>query len=92
MNVVDCIKKREHQNPHERITHIGGKRTDNGNRFYITSDDAIQMIESGMYDFHVIQGGKNVKVITYTMNGKKFLKTEADGYVPDNLLALNECK
>ena len=89
MNMVDCATRIDHQNPHERITHIGG--ISNNGRFKVTSDQAIQMIDSGKYDFYVNRGGKQVKVITDTRNGRKYLKTEADGYEPNNLLALPNC-
>jgi hypothetical protein len=32
-----------------------------------------------------------VNVIVATHNGNKYIKTEADGIHPDNLLALPEC-
>jgi Protein of unknown function (DUF3892) len=36
-------------------------------------------------------GGRTVAVIVAFHSGRKYLKTEADGYSPDNLLALPEC-
>ncbi|MFI5246011.1 MAG: DUF3892 domain-containing protein [Gemmatimonadales bacterium] len=35
--------------------------------------------------------GKSVWVIIATHNGNEYLKTEADGVHPNNLLALPEC-
>jgi len=35
--------------------------------------------------------GRRVRVIVETHNRRKYLKTEADGYAPNNLLALPEC-
>lgn len=89
MNLVTCATKLgNNYNPHERITHIGGQG-DSG-RFKITSDDAIKKIERGEH-FHVNVSNRTVKVIIGERNGRKYLKTESDGYEPNNLLALGDC-
>jgi hypothetical protein len=88
---VLCIKKSDRQNPHERITHIGGQNGD-GSRWSLTQQDAIKGIENGTYEFYVLQGGLQAKVIVATSRyGNKYLKTEADGEQPNNLLSLPEC-
>lgn len=88
---VSCINKRgNHLNPHERISHIGGTNAD-GTRWKLTEDEAINSIESKKYEFYVLVNGREVNVIVATHNGRKYLKTEADGYSPDNLLSLPEC-
>jgi hypothetical protein len=88
---VSCINKRgSHFNPHERISHIGGINSDN-TRWKLSEDEAIKTIEDKKYEFYVSAGGKTVNVIVATHNGRKYLKTEADGYSPDNLLSLPEC-
>ena len=90
-NKVTCAtKKGDNYDPFERISHIGGYNS-NGEFFKIPSDDAIQKIDSRNYEFYVVKDGKNVNVITATRNGKKYLKTESDGYEPNNLLALGDC-
>lgn len=90
MNLVTCATKLgNNYNPYERITHIGG-RSEKGN-FKITSDEAIRMIDSGQYTFHVNVNNMHVKVITAERNGRKYLKTATDGYEPNNLLALGDC-
>lgn len=90
-NRVTCAtKKGDNYDPYERISHIGGYNS-NGEHFRITSEDAIQKINSTKYSFYVVKDGKNVSVIVGTRNGKEYLKTEADGYEPNNLLALGDC-
>jgi hypothetical protein len=74
---VTCINKRgDHYNPHERIENVGGAGWKHG--------------ESESY--YVSVGGRSVKVIVALHNNREYLKTEADGYSPDNLLALPECR
>ena len=89
-NQVLCINKSDRMNPHERITHIGGIN-DNGQRWWITQEEAIQGIESGRWQFHVRVGLRDVKVIVaISQYGNKYLWTEADEYQPNNLLSLPE--
>jgi hypothetical protein len=86
---VTCINKREHQNAHERIQNIGG--VENGVRWKIGETAAITAIEAETYQFYVSVKGKAVDVVVATHNGRKYLKTTADGYAPNNLLSLPEC-
>jgi hypothetical protein len=83
---VKCITKRgNHYDPHERIQAIGG------DGWKKSEDEAIRDIENGTNSFYVSVSGRTVDVIVATHNGRKYLKTTADGYSPDNLLALPEC-
>ncbi len=54
-------------------------------------EQAIREIEQGTNTFFVSVGGRSVRVIVAVHNGRKYLKTEADGSSPNNLLALPEC-
>ncbi|HEY4338452.1 MAG TPA: DUF3892 domain-containing protein, partial [Steroidobacteraceae bacterium] len=83
---VTCINKTNRTSPHERISHIGGAG------WKYTESDAIGYIESRMHTFHVTAGGNTVRVIVATRLGRKYLKTERDGEIPDNLLSLPECR
>jgi hypothetical protein len=89
---VTCITKRgSHYDPHERIQGIGGGTTLLGGWWH-PEDDAIRNIEKGINSYFVSVGGRTVAVIVAIHNGRKYLKTEADGYRPDNLLSLPECR
>jgi len=85
---VTCIHKRgSHFDPHERIAYIG---SDEGN-WKLSEDEAIRAIENYTSSFYTLVNSREAEVIVATHNGRKYLKTTADGYRPDNLLSLPEC-
>ena len=87
---IKCVKKSSRTDPHERIHGVGGMNP-SGTRWYLSLDDAIAGIEAGKWKFWTAGGGKSVWVIIAYHNGHKYLKTEADGVHPNNLLSLPEC-
>ena len=87
---ITCIKKANRSDPHERIHGVGGVNQ-NGARWYLALDEAIAGIEGGKWRFWTAGAGKSVWVIIATHKGHKYLKTEADGIQPDNLLSLPDC-
>jgi len=88
---VKCIVKTNRYDPHDRIESIGGQNAD-GSRWKLSEDEAIKGIENGTWTFYVFQGGKRVDVIvSKSAYGHKYLKTVADGEVPNNLLSLSTC-
>jgi hypothetical protein len=88
---VKCINKSNRYNPHERITAIGGINPD-GQRWKLTQEEAINAIEAGKWKFYVTKNGNSVwVVVAKSAQGNKYLKTEADGEQPNNLLSLPEC-
>ena len=87
---VTCIRKRgDHYDPHERIQGIGG--IENDVRWYRDEDDAIRDVEADSKAYYVVKNNQKVWVEVAAHNGRKYLKTEADGYAPNNLLELPEC-
>jgi hypothetical protein len=87
---ITCIRKTNRIDPHERIEGVGGISPD-GSSWYISHDQAIAAIESGEWKFWTSGGGKSVWVIIAERSGHKYLKTEPDNVLPDNLLHLPVC-
>ncbi len=88
---IRCINKRDRQNPHERITHVGGFEE---KPWKITQQDAIDLIESKECSFWVKPSAAHNSVwvvVAVSRYGHKYLKTEHDGEDQNNLLSLPEC-
>lgn len=87
---ISCINKTNRSDPHDSIHSIGGLNGD-GTRWKLSQKQAISDIETGKHSFYVTASGHTVRVIVATHNGNKYIKTEADGLYPNNLLSLPEC-
>lgn len=87
---IKCINKNDRFDPYDRITHVGGHQ---GKQWKLTLNEAISYIENGEWAFYVSSpNGHKVWVeVAVSRFGNKYLKTEADGDTPNNLLHLPEC-
>lgn len=96
---IKCIKKISHDDPTEKITEIGYIEypTLLGGPWpplqHIPQEKAVDLIQNKQAEFYVDEGGKCAKVIVaLSPNGHLYIKTENDGYLPNNLLSLPDCK
>ena len=88
---VDCVVRREHPSAHHRVQGIGGTSRD-GQAWRLTEDAVIAAIDNERAAFYVEwPQGHRVDVVVAQGLGKRYLKTEADGELPDRLLALPDC-
>ena len=87
---IQCINKTPRFDPWDRIQCVGGINADGG-RWKLTLANAIDGIGRGQWRFWVA-GNPSVWVeIAVSQWGNEYLKTQADGVTPDNLLSLPEC-
>lgn len=89
---VTCIVP-DGEDADQRIDKIGGKvGGPNNGPWSLPIDDAIRGIEDLTWSFWTQVGGRATNVIVAKRaNGRKYLKTEADGFEPNNLLSLPRC-
>lgn len=88
---IRCINKDDRKNPYERIINVGGANP-NGSRWKLSQQQVVRDIEAGEWEFYVGRDNSRVKVIVaVSPYNNKYIKTEADGKEPNNLLSLPEC-
>ncbi len=82
---VKCINKQPRNDTHEGITHLGGAG------WKWTRAEVIRSIEGRTNTFFTRVNGKRADVAVVDGPNGKYVRTHADGYYNDNLLALVEC-
>jgi hypothetical protein len=84
---ITCITKLpSHQDRHRRIQAVGG------NGFKDSEDAAIANVKRDAQSYFVSEQGKSVWVKVSKHEGRDYLKTQTDHFLPDNLLSLPECR
>jgi hypothetical protein len=86
---VSCITKTDKNNPHEKISHVGGIHKDTF--WKVPIDEAIHNIEMGFFIYYVGKNGIEVDLEIATRDGNKYLKTKNDDTEINNLLELKQC-
>lgn len=87
---ITHVRKRNRPSPWERITAVD---CTDGNRSYrLSQERVVDYINSREHEFVVVRDGRPVSVVVATSQfGNSYIKTEADGEQPNNLLSLPEC-
>jgi len=87
---IKCIRRANHWKPRGSISHGGGGAL--ANRWKLELDEGTEKIESGDCMFFVNVDSDPVAVrVAVDREGKKYIKTVADGDFPMHLLRLPEC-
>ncbi len=82
---VTCINKQPRQNPHEGITHLGGKT------WRWTRQQVIESIDARTNTFYTMVEGKRADIHVVDGPNSRYVQTHADGQGNNNLLHLPEC-
>ena len=82
---VTCVNKSPHDNPHEGITHLGGRK------WKWTRQQVIASIEARQHTFRANVPGRLTKIGIVEGPHGKYLWAIADGEYNDSLLTLGEC-
>jgi hypothetical protein len=83
---ITCIiKLPSHQDRHRRIQAVGGSG------FKDSEETAIANVKRDPNYYYVSEQGKSVWVIVRQHDGRDYLKTQNDRFLPDNLLNLADC-
>ncbi len=85
--VTAIVKRGGHYNPHERIEALGN----NANLWMLSETEMITRIENMQESFYTMVNARVADIVIAMHNGRKYLKTTADGYAPNNLLNLPDC-
>jgi hypothetical protein len=84
---ITCITKHPtHEDRHRRIQAVGGSG------FRDTEAEAIANVKRDSQYYYVSEGGHSVWVIVRVHDGREYLKTQNDNFLPNNLLSLPECR
>lgn len=88
---VDCVTRTDRVSPFRRIRAVGGVASD-GLRWRLSEEAVVAAIENERATFYVESPlGERVEIVAAQGLGKRYLKTESDGEMPDRLLALPDC-
>jgi hypothetical protein len=86
---VECINKQPRDNPHEGLTHLGGK---GGGGWKWTRKQVIDSIRDKSNTFFTLVDGNRGNIGVVEGANGPYLRTYADGKWNDNLLSLPECR
>ena len=84
---VSTVTRAYSHDPLERIDSIGGVNSDR-TRWKLSQAAAITAIETGSDSFFIKADGHDVKLVVFTHEQQKYLKSEREATHPDDLLTL----
>jgi hypothetical protein len=87
--ILCIIKFPNHEDRHRRIQAVGGGTV--AARWQDSEETAIANVKRDPQSYFVGEQGKSVWVIVSKHDGRDYLKTQTDHFLPDNLLSLPDC-
>ena len=92
---VSCIKKDTTEDLDEVIQIVGGSWPTDGKQWKISDNDAVVMLDKGQLELFIdaaAAGGTAQRIhVATSSNGRRYLRTDPDEAVADNLASLPEC-
>lgn len=88
---ITCVNKQPRDNPHEGIINVGGPNNGNGQRWIEPRAQIIKYITEGTHSFYTMVNSRRSNIGVVNGANGPYIRTHADGYWNDNLLALDEC-
>jgi len=98
---ITCIRKNPRVDPHHAIKLVGGTSVESGQPFFVTQEQCIKDIDSGVRYFVVGADGSRADVEVRAWfppwlppgvhQASRFIATKPDKSAADNLLSLPEC-
>jgi hypothetical protein len=82
---VTCIRKQPRNNPHEGITHLGGRTWE------WPRQDVVDSINARTNTFFTLKDGVRADIGVVNGPNGPYVRTYANDKWTDNLLSLNEC-
>jgi len=90
---ITCINKDngDHYDPHQAITHLGWIDESTGKTGKSTRLEIVDFIEKGNSAYVEDSYGNRAYLVVRVRGNNKYVQTQADGKLTNNLLELPEC-
>lgn len=85
---ISFINRQKSNDAHRQIKNVGGIH--DGRTWIISEGVALAFMTLQMEEYYILDGTKEIDIVFGVFEGKKYLKTVNDLYLPELLLSLPE--